>query len=207
MSPRPAEEPIQPRHLETGGVIIKPHTTLTGALADQAWQLYTDCFTELNALAVQRHLMYREEFDVVMADERVTKMVTLDDAGELAGLSTLTRDLDAVPLVAPAYFERHYPELYATRRIWYIGFFAVAPAYRSSDAFRDVFAEYYQTVSAEDGLIFLDTCGHNETVVRLVRAIDITLKRMSGGVSRSHRVDSQSYWGFDVNGTNAVVFP
>ena len=42
-------------------------------LHSAAWQLYQDCFEELNTLAVQRHMMYRSEFDEVMKDTRVDK--------------------------------------------------------------------------------------------------------------------------------------
>lgn len=188
-------------------MIVKPFTALPPDVIEPAWQLYTDCFEPLNHLAVNRHLMYRHEFDHLAADTRIDKYVTFTDTGAVAGLATLTRDLNAVPLVSPAYFAHHYPELYRTSRIWYIPFFAVAPEHRTSDAFQDVLRTFYHQVSAEDGLIFLDVCTHNEEKVRLVRMIDLTLKRITGNAVRTHKVDTQSFFGFDVNGVNAVVFP
>ena len=73
------------------------------------WTMYRDAFEELNTLAVQRHMMFRSEFDEVMADPRVDKYVALDDDGTMCGVATYTNDLDAVPLIAPQYFERHWP--------------------------------------------------------------------------------------------------
>ena len=35
-------------------------------LGERAWRLYDAAFRELNTMAVQRHLMYRHEFDEVM---------------------------------------------------------------------------------------------------------------------------------------------
>jgi hypothetical protein len=96
-------------------------------LLQSLWELYSDAFKDLNSLAVQRHLMYRNEFDEVMRDQRVQKYLCLDDDGTLYGLSTYTNDLAAVPLIAPEYFERHWPDHYAARKIWYIGFVAVDP--------------------------------------------------------------------------------
>src|SRR5262245_65107370 len=52
---------------------IKVFDELHETLIDEAWELYYGAFQELNALAVQRHLMFRDEFDVVMRDARVKK--------------------------------------------------------------------------------------------------------------------------------------
>ena len=42
------------------------------------WGLYQRAFDDLRVLAVQRHIMVREEFDTVMADDRVDKYVLTD---------------------------------------------------------------------------------------------------------------------------------
>lgn len=178
---------------------VKFVQVLDGDLADSAWELYTAAFTELNRKAVQRHLMTRAEFDQVMADERVDKVLTLGDAGEMVGLSTFTNHLDAVPLIAPEYFEAHWPVHYAQQRIWYIGFVAVAPAAQGSGAFTEVFIEFHKIAAAVDGIVGLDVCVANEDVARLPRAIEIFLRRLSGGVSRATRIDRQNYWLFEMN--------
>jgi hypothetical protein len=180
-------------------VTLKVLDTLGGELAEDAWTLYADTFRELNKIAVQRHLMNRREFDEVMADPRVAKYLTLDDAGQLVGLSTFTNDLDAVPLISPQYFEAHWPNHYAAKNIWYIGFVAVTPAGRGSGAFTELFAEYYRIAAAVNGIVGLDVCTYNETVHRLPRAIEIYLKRLSGGLSRSTRADQQSFWLHEMN--------
>jgi hypothetical protein len=173
---------------------------LEGELTEAAWQVYRSAFEELNALAAQRHLMYRSEFDGVMSDPRVDKVLTLDDAGALAGIATITRDLDAVPLIAPPFFARRWPQQYAQRRIWYIGFVAVAPAAQGGSAFTDAFNEYYRIAEAEDGLVGMDICAHNELAHRLPRAIQLQLRRLSGGAATAERVDTQSFWMFDMRG-------
>jgi hypothetical protein len=78
---------------------VKMVTDLPAPLVDEAWILYTEAFRELNALAVQRHLMYRHEFDEVVADRRVRKYLAVDDGGRLTGLATYTNHLEAMPLL------------------------------------------------------------------------------------------------------------
>jgi hypothetical protein len=162
-------------------------------LIEDAWSLYYTAFRELNALAVQRHLMYRNEFEDVMRDQRVQKYLCLDDNDTLCGLSTYTNDLDAVPLIAPQYFERRWPQLYAERRIWYCGFVAVHPNSRAANAFAEMVEAMYLVAHAQSGIIALDMCRYNDQKRRLSRVIPLMLHRLSGEV-RTERMDDQSYW-------------
>lgn len=107
------------------GMSIKVVDAVQEDLMAEVWDLYYTTFHELNAFAVQRHLMFRSEFDEVMLDTRVQKYLCLADDGSVCGLSTYTNMLDAMPLISPAYFERRWPELFAQNRIWYCGFVAV----------------------------------------------------------------------------------
>ena len=52
---------------------VRDHVAAT--LGDELWPLYNDAFEELRSTAVQRHLMSRDEFDDVMADRRVAKVM------------------------------------------------------------------------------------------------------------------------------------
>lgn len=189
-------------HPDTRKSSVNFHTTLTGDLAEQAWKLYYGAFAPLNALAVQRHLMTRAEFDQVADDPRVDKVLTHDDAGELVGVATFTRDLDAVPLISPAYFERRFPDLYRRRAIWYIGFVAVTYRARKTPAFLNAFARYYEIAEAEDGIVALDVCAHNENAYHLPQTIARGVRRLSGGDGKAERADSQSYWLFDMRGNH-----
>lgn len=161
------------------------------SLLDAAWDLYHEAFKELNSLAVQRHLMHRCEFDDVMLDPRVQKYLCLDDGAGLCGLSTYTNDLDAVPLISPRYFERRWPRHYAERRIWYVGFVAVA-ATAPVTAFPSLIAAMHAT-STRGALTVLDVCAHTDAVRHLPRSVRVLLQRLSGGV-RMERLDEQSYW-------------
>jgi hypothetical protein len=163
------------------------------SLVEEAWALYHTAFRDLNAFAVQRHLMYRNEFDDVMRDARVQKYLCMDDDDSLCGLSTYTNDLDAVPLISPQYFERRWPQLYAERRIWYCGFVAIHPDYQSSSAFSELVEAMYLVAATQNGIISLDMCRFNDQGRRLSRVIPLMLHRLSGEV-RTERMDEQSYW-------------
>lgn len=173
--------------------MIKQFDTLPADLAEEAWALYFETFRDLNAYAVQRHLMYRGEFDAVMADPRVEKYLTLDDDGRLTGMSTYTNDLAAMPLISPAYFERRWPDLYDTRRIWYCGFVAVHPHSQGSTAFGELVEAMYRVAAAQNGIIALDTCRYNNDRRHLDRVIPLMLHRLSGQV-RTERMDEQTFW-------------
>lgn len=160
-------------------------------LADRCWRLYYDAFVELNAYAVQRHLMTVREFDEVMTDPTVAKYLARDDAGTLAGLATYTNELHAMPLISPAYFERRWPKLYTEGKIWYCGFVAVAPG--SGDAFGALVEAMARVAIDDGGIIALDMCRFNDEGRRLSRVIPLMLHRIAGEV-RTERMDDQSYW-------------
>ncbi|MDT5042386.1 MAG: hypothetical protein QOE51_3371 [Actinoplanes sp.] len=165
-------------------------------LLDSVWRLYSSAFRGINALAVQRHLMYRTEFEEVMRDAKVQKYLCLDDAGRLCGLSTYTNDLFAMPLISPEYFERRWPELYAQRKIWYCGFVAVPLEVRSHSAFAELVEAMYLTAATQNGIISLDFCQFNDDRRKMGRVVSIMLNRLSGEC-HAERMDQQSFWVYE----------
>lgn len=162
-------------------------------ILEAAWQLYDDAFRELNTLAVQRHLMYRSEFDEVMSDHRVQKYLCLDDDGTLLGLSTYTNDLDAVPLIAPEYFARHWPDEYAARKIWYIGFVAILPRMQGCHLLHQLVEQMYLVAATQNGLVGLDICSYNDKVRQLPHILKSMVNRLTDNM-RFERIDQQSFW-------------
>jgi len=162
-------------------------------ILEAAWDLYLGAFKELNTLAVQRHLMHRDEFDGVMNDQRVQKYLCVADDGTLCGLATYTNDLDAVPLIAPEYFERHWPEHYAARKIWYIGFVAVHPQAQGRHVFRQLVEELYVVAATQNGLVGIDICSYNDDVLNMSHIFRSMVARLTANM-RFQRIDQQSYW-------------
>jgi hypothetical protein len=166
-------------------------------LQESAWRLYEEAFQRLRSLAVQRHLMYRAEFDDVMRDSRIQKYLCFSDDGEtLLGLSTYTNDLFAMPLIAPEYFERRWPEQYRQGKIWYCGFVAVGSAKPSRSAFAELVEAMYRMAANQDGIIALDFCRYNDQLRNMSRVIQLMLHRLSGGV-QAECMDQQSFWVYE----------
>ncbi len=175
-------------------------SVVDGDLGVDCWKLYETAFRQVNALAVQRHLMSQDEFDAAMADVRVRKFVAYDHGTVppvLVGLATFTNDLDAVPLVSPQYFERRWPHLYADRRIWYCGFVGVIPGPRgmATDAYARLVAAMFETAADDGAMIVLDLCDHNAHQRGMARTIPLMLGRLDPGVETT-RLDAQTFWAY-----------
>lgn len=167
-------------------------TTLPGDLRDRAWQFYQATFGPLAVRAVQRHVMYRDEFDELMDDERATKYV-VRDGGTVVGLAAMTEDLATVPLLSPDYFAHRWPELYAQRRIVYCLFVGVQSGSGGKGVFVDLHRAMYEQVAAVRGMVALDICTYNEDEHDLPWAIESILKPIAGDATAT-RLDTQSYW-------------
>lgn len=157
----------------------------------EAYKLYVELFTPINELAAQRHLMTWREFRDVMSDGRIMKYLAYaDDAMpyKLVGMSVMTNDLDAWPLISPPYFRRHFPELYEARQIWYVGFVGAARPH----VFSRLVAEMYPATSA--GIVCMDFCSlrqqdglHDTTALMLTRL---------AGKTWQHRLDDQATFAY-----------
>jgi ribosomal protein S18 acetylase RimI-like enzyme len=177
---------------------IEVETSVPPELSDTLWQLYTEAFDELRVAAVQRHVMDRAEFDDVLGDKRVLKYVGRDALrpDQVAALATFTNELDSMPLISPDYFAHRWPDLYAERRIWYIGFFAIHPQSRGSGLFEEVIADMWTRVQNSRGIAALDICRRNDQI-GLGRAIHHTLASLTEG-ARASRMDEQTFWLYEL---------
>ena len=169
---------------------------LTGRRRERGWRLYETSFEELRTAAVQRHVMYRDEFDEVMADERVDKYVGATPDHDVVALATFTNQLESMPLISPDYFAKRWPEHYAEGRVWYLGFIAIHPDHRGTGVFESVIEELWRPVRANSGVAALDMCGRNEAI-GLPDAITRTLGSLTPDVVTT-ALDQQSYWSFEL---------
>jgi hypothetical protein len=169
---------------------------------DAAWRFYRDAFAPLATRAVQRHMLHETEFDELIADTRIDKYVAVRD-GAVVGLSAMTAELDAVPLISPEYFAHRWPQLYAQRRIFYCLFVGV---HRDREQGRGVFVAlqdrmYRRQVGPASGMCVLDVCGWNEERLKLPWTIESIMATVAGSAS-AERLDSQSYWLYEFPGAS-----
>lgn len=174
------------------------HTQVpAGDMLDDLWKLYQHAFAGLAGLAVQRHVMYWDEFKELMLSGTVDKYVVTDDTGQHVGLGVQTSDLGAIPLISPEYFARHYPDLYDAGRIWYVAFIAVHPDARGAGVFAELVCRMSEVAELAGGVTGLDYCRYNQTVRDLPRVTQTMLRRRHDRVIPTECVDEQSYWVYD----------
>jgi hypothetical protein len=174
---------------------IKVVDVVADPWAEPAWDLYVRSFEGLDLYTVQRHLMYRDEFDGVMADDKVQKYLCLDEHDRLRGLSAYTNHLDRVPLISWRYFRRRWPRHYEEMRIWYCEFVAVPPPARGMPdhtTFHELVEAMCRVALAQNGIIALDMSRLNDRR-GMSRVVPMMLNRIAGEV-RVERMDEQSYW-------------
>ena len=175
---------------------VEIRTVVDGEAREQAWQLYFQSFDELRYLAVQRHVMYRDEFDAVMADPDVDKFLLWGADGSLQGLSTMTNKLQSMPLVSPEYFAHRWPERYAAGLVYYIGFLGVHPDSHGTGVFGDLVRAMTEPVSMVEGLAVIDVCSYNKDRLHLPRAIRWLASTWAPSVEMTD-LDAQTYVGYD----------
>jgi hypothetical protein len=189
------------------GMRIETHEVLPMAFLEEAWRLYSEAFDELRVVAVQRHVMLRQEFDEQMVDPRVRKYLVRSEqsepagtgpaAGRFAALATITNDLDAMHLISPDYFRHRWPEHYAERRIWYVGFNAIHPDFRGNGIFEQIIEAMHRYIAQHPpSVVGLDFCRRNEERYQLPQAIHSVLAQFDA--VRSHRADTQAYWCYEL---------
>jgi hypothetical protein len=175
---------------------VEIRTVVEGELREQAWKLYSLAFEDLRYVAVQRHVMYVDEFDAVMSDLEVQKFLLWGADGSLQGLSTMTNNLRSMPLVSPEYFSRRWPERYQAGLIYYIGFLGVHPDSHGTGVFGDLVRAMTEPVSLVEGLAVIDVCTYNKDRLHLPRAIRWLASTWAPAVEMTD-LDAQTYVGYD----------
>jgi ribosomal protein S18 acetylase RimI-like enzyme len=175
---------------------VTAYQRLEAHLSEPSWALYQAAFDRLRIRAAQRHLMLRHEFDAVMADPRLKKLLVFDDASRgqnPVAMSAVTDDLDSVPLISPEYYAHRWPLEYAQRRIWYVVFLAVSSDYQGTGAATLLVGEVTRHLRKTGGVIAADFCTYNENTMKLPTLFLRMARTYSSGGSLE-RLDSQSYW-------------
>lgn len=135
-------------------------TVVDGADLEVLHPLYLRAFAPLVTRAAARHVLTRGEFDSEMADPRILKVLVRDDDGSPAGLTTLTRDLTAVPWVNPSYFWTRFPDAAGRDALFYLGYIFIDPDRRRSQALLLMAAEIKTHLEARRGVVGFDTSAY-----------------------------------------------
>lgn len=174
-------------------LIVQP--VVAGELRERAWEAYSSAFDELRTAAIQRHMMTRDEFDEVMADERVQVYLAEQPDGVIAGIATLANDLAAMPLISPDFFAARWPEHYAAGRCWYIGLVGVRPSAQGAGAFQLIVGTVAATVGPPGGVLVLDVPQRNIESFHVPHAVKRIADTVVSGAT-CEMVDAQTYWAY-----------
>ncbi len=136
---------------------VRVETVVAGSDLEVLHPLYLRAFAPLVTRAAARHVLTRAEFDGEMADPRILKVVVRDDDGSPAGLTTLTRDLTAVPWVNPSYFWTRFPDAAGRNALFYLGYIFIDPERRRSHALLLMASEIKTHLEDVRGVIGFDT--------------------------------------------------
>lgn len=184
-------------------VEITTHEYLPAELHEPLWDMYFTAFTPLRKLAAQRHVMFRSEYDDLMYDDRVTKIVARDrrhpyteaNSAPVLGLAVVTNDLKALPLIEPEYFAAREPKLYEQGHVWYTAFVCtrrkpVAPR----ETFRLLIDRVAEPIRPVRGVCYMDYAKCN--VDRDLPLSSNRLLALTDPNAEAVAVDYQAYWAY-----------
>lgn len=175
---------------------------LTDPLIGPAYTMYERAFRPQAHLAANRHLMTSTEFLAVCADRKIEKHLVMADDGRIAGFGAITRHLDRVPLIEPAYFAHHYADDVAAGRAWYVIFAATD---RSPGTLSDLLLSMSDQARCAGGAVFMDFSAHNVRR-QLPRVAERLLAAHSWSLT-TRETDAQRFWAFEFSTADQPLRP
>ena len=166
---------------------------ITGPAAESLYRLYRRAFGPLRSRAAARQVLTRKEFLAQLEDHRIDKYVAWEGDAEPIGIVTVTRNLDAIPWISSEYYAHRFPEQWARKAIYYLGFTLVRPATRRTSFLDTIVRLSVEPLVAEKAVIAYDVCAYNNDVLGFSTRIAEVLRRFSH--SQPQELDSQIYYG------------
>lgn len=158
------------QHLSAAASItIEP--VVEGEAVDVFYDLYVEAFAPLRTEAVARHVLREDEFLEEMVNPLIDKYVAWDADGKAIALATLTRHMETVPWIEPAYFAHRFPEVAERNAVFYLGFILVDRAHRRSKLFSEIIEAVIRHVVDNRGVCGWDICAFNNRAVGLSEVI------------------------------------
>jgi hypothetical protein len=168
------------------------------------WTMYQDTFAPLAELAAQRHLMTFREYSDLYVDDRILNYWAEDDTGAVVAQGATTRDLEALPLVSPDYFEHRWPGLYKQKLLFYVVFAAVDSGHAAAPGmYAHLIDHMHRPMRDARGIAVMDFCTYNVDTRRLPVATGAVLRR-AGTHAPPQLIDRQEFWIYDFGPTETV---
>ncbi len=154
--------------------------------------MYETAFEPLQELALLNHLYARDEFEALLQDDRIIKIVARAD-GEPVGLAMVTNELSIVPQISPPFLHKRFPEEAARSAVYFGIMVFVAESHMRSTVFPRLVAGMGQVTAEASGVIVFDICRHNLDTLDLAEQIKAIAFWFPGATF--DLIDQQSYFG------------
>jgi EAL domain-containing protein (putative c-di-GMP-specific phosphodiesterase class I) len=113
---------------------ITKHSNVTDrTVLDAFWKLYEVSYLPLAEADPSRELLFRSEFDAVLADP-TNRITVLRDENHPIAMSVAATDISSTRYLSRAFFERTYPERMAAGLVHYVMWIVVHPDNQASKA-------------------------------------------------------------------------
>jgi hypothetical protein len=198
--PEPADDDLEiwldVTGLPAGGVAlhngrVTAHAPLDPALGARLWELHRRAMQPLRELAVLDHQLDRDHLLELAADPAATTLVAWSD-GRPSAFVLLTTNLDAAPQISAEAFAVRYPDAAARGAVYNWVCVAADPEVDDQTATLTLMRVACRIAAARRGVIVLDLCAHNRSVVGVERAMRVVARR--NGADGIDEIDSQTWF-------------
>jgi hypothetical protein len=175
--------------LHNGRVTV--HAPLDAELGARLWDVHHRAMAPLSELAVLDHQLGLGDLLELAADPAAITLVAWTD-GRPSAFVLLTSNLDAAPQISAAAFAVRYPDAVARGAVLNWVCVASDPDVEDTTAMLSLMRVSCRIAAARRGVIVLDLCHHNRSVVGLERAMRVVARR--NGADGIDEVDSQTWY-------------
>ncbi len=135
---------------------VTRHSQVTDAeMLYRLWQLYDVAYTPVSIEAPSHEMLFRDEFEEVVADSANRLWVLWDDSSPIA-MCLIATEIGPSRYLSRRFFEHRYPEHSRRQVVHYIMWLVVHPAATTSGAVARLAREVLQREAADGALLVFD---------------------------------------------------
>jgi len=177
------------RKAKGGLLVVLRDDHITGELADQLFDSMERSYDEHRIGSAFRYVYTREEFDEILADERVFKLYATID-GEPVGMLNVAMDIDAVHWLSADYFRSRHPG----RTVYYLQDTFLDPENPDGRAFRELMREGLRIGAEADAVVAFST----SRLLLNRRFVDLISRFIRSEIGATlSETDSHTYYEFE----------
>jgi hypothetical protein len=135
---------------------VTRHSPVTDAgMLDRLWQLYDAAYTPVSFEVPSHEMLFRDEFEELVADQTNRLWVLWDDSSPIA-MSLIATDIAPSRYLSRSFFEHRYPEQSRRQAVHYVMWLVVHPAAATTTAVARLAREVLQREAADGALLVFD---------------------------------------------------